>query len=547
MYSNEKDPCLSEHAIAAKFKKLKSFIAHAQEVAQDTEAVVRSLREQNIDPTTYSLTSDLAVNLRHLQELVGNSDDVQIREFFLAALKRKAALVFIEGMIDKELLNRHVIEKLMIMVPNAPYVSDELTYLKNTLLGVVSFSEVFQIEEAVEAVLSGETILLVEGISALVRIDSRKLEYRAISESPTESSLQAARDAFIESLSINITLLRRRIKDPNLIVKKFTLGARSKTAVAIVFIQGIANPGLSLEVERRLTKINVEAFANIGLLQGLMEDHPYSLFPTMLSTERPDKTVAALVEGKVAILMDTSPFALLAPAVFSDFFQVSDDYSEKWAVASLIRFTRYVSALIAVATPALFVAITTFHPGLLPTPLTVTIATARQGIPFPALLEALIMEAFLEILQEAGVRLPKPIGPAVSIVGGLVIGEATVRAGFISAPMVIVIALTAIASFNIANYRINLIVRLCRVPLMLLSSALGMVGVMLGLLAIVGHLSVLESFGVAYLGPLIPKNTGSLSDSKDALVVAPPLKMGERPDYLQSVDGKQLPDNGGQN
>ncbi|MBP2653686.1 MAG: hypothetical protein H6Q73_1255 [Firmicutes bacterium] len=528
--------------IAAKLKNFKSLITHVRDVEDEAEVVARSLSEQYVYPETYQLEASLASNLKHLQEILSDSYDFHFREFIIAALNRQAAVVFIEGMSNQELINRQIIGKLLL--PSATGQGDKpdnevFGYLKNALLAVASLSMEDVMGEAVKRVLAGDTLLLIDGVTGIIVIESRKMEARAISEPETETNIRGSRDGFVESIQTNITLLRRRLKNPNLITKKVTIGVRSETDFAVVYFRGIAHPRLAYEVEQRLRKIKIDVPNGIGVIQGLMEDHPYSPFPTLLATERPDKVVAGLVEGKVAIMMDGIPFILLAPATLSDFFQTSDDYNEKWVVASIIRLSRYVSAVFAMATPAIFVAITTFNPGLLPMLLTVTVANTRLGIPFPAFIEALVMIILLEILQEAGVRLPKTIGPAVSIVGGLVVGEATVRAGLVSAPMVIVIAFTAIASFNIANYRLNLIVRLFRIPLMLLGATLGMFGVMMGFLVMIAHLSMLESFGVPYLTPMIQKNSQQLSDIKDTFVVAPPSFMDERPQYLTPEDAKR--------
>ncbi|MBP2649652.1 MAG: GerA spore germination protein [Firmicutes bacterium] len=539
---NNNDNLSAGKNLAAQVKSLKSLIHHARVIEDEVEVVARSLQEKYVFPEAYQLETSLKKNLKTMKDILSDSYDFHFREFLIVAVNRQAAVVFIEGMSNQELINMQIIDKLMLPpIPGREFSpQDEMfSYIKDTMLSVASISKVDVLSEAVKRLLAGDTLLFVDSIAWLIVVESRKMEARAISEPATEINIRGARDGFVESLQTNITLLRRRIKNPNLITKKVTLGVRSETDIAIVYFRGIVDGKLVHAVEQRLEKIKIDLPNGVGVIQGMMEDHPYSPFPTMLATERPDKVVAGLMEGKVAVMMDGAPFSLLAPATLSDFFQTSDDYNEKWVVSSLIRFARYISALLALATPAVFVAITTFTPGMLPMPLAINIANARLGIPFPAFLEALVMIILLEILQEAGIRLPKTIGPAVSIVGGLVVGEATVRAGLVSAPMVIVIAFTAIASFNIANYRLNLIVRLLRVPLMLMGATLGMFGVMLGYLLLVAHFSMIESFGVPYLEPMIQKSARQLSDVKDTFVVAPPSAMDERPAYLKPEDSQR--------
>lgn len=538
------DPCAKVEGLGVKLRNLKSLITHAREIEQDTEDVARSLKEQYVDTQAYPIDANLEVNLAHIKEILAGSNDFHIREFSIASLSRKAAVVFLEGMSDQEMINTHVIEKLILppltgMLLSPPPQDKIVEHLKNTLLTAASATESIEMNQAVKRLISGDTVLMVDGVASVIIVATRKMEFRAIAEPDSESNIRGPRDGFTEELRVNITLVRRRLKNPNVVVKRFTIGVRSETDVAIVYYRGIVNLKLVYEVERRLKKINIDAALGLGIIQGMIEDHPYSPFPTILITERPDKFAAALVEGKVGIIVDGTPFTLIAPCTLADFFPVSDDYNEKWMSGTFYRLLRYITALFAMITPALYVAVTTFHPGLIPTPLAITVAVSRLGVPFPALIEALIMEFLLEVLQEAGVRLPKNIGPAVSIVGGLVIGDAAVRAGLVSSPIVIITAFTAIASFNIANYRLNLIVRLLRVPFMFLGASFGMFGVMIGLLAVFIHLSIMESFGEPYLAPLIPRNLAHLSDLKDALVVAPPSLINERPAYLEPEDSRR--------
>lgn len=541
--SDKINECTQVERIAAKLRNLKSLITHAKEIEQDTEVVARSLKEQYVDAQVYPITDSLSTNITHVREILAGSSDFHIREFTITPLNCKAAIVFLEGMTDEEILNTHVIGKLTMPPMSGMNVdvnqANPLEYLKNTLLTAASITKTTEMAEAIKRLISGDAMLIVDGITTIVIIASRKMEFRPISEPESEANILAPRDGFTEGLRVNITLLRRRLKNPNLVVKRINIGVRSETDIAIVYFRGIVNIKLVHEVEQRLNKINIDAVVGTGTIKGLIEDHPYSPFPTILATERPDKFASGLVEGKVGILIDGTPFCLLAPVTLADFIQSSDDYNEKWIAGTVFRLLRYVSAFLAMATPAIYVAVTTFHPGLIPTPLAITIAVSRMGVPFPVFVEALLMEFLLEILQEAGIRLPKTIGPAVSIVGGLVIGEATVRAGLVSAPIVIITALTAIASFNIANYRLNLVVRLLRIPLMFLGASFGMFGVMVGLLAIAIHLSTLESFGVPYLESLIPRNAKNLTDLKDVIIVAPPAMMDERPKYLNPEDSKR--------
>lgn len=533
------DKCENEK-ISSQLRDLRSLIAHAQEIKQTTEAIVDTLRIPP-DPGVYQNNTNLDVNLAQMRELFSGSDDIIIRQFVITALQCRAAIVFTESMADTEVITNHILEKLTL----APYTEPcknttyDLNYLKDTLLTAAAFTEVSSMQQIVTQILSGETALWIDGSPTALIVHTRKLESRSISDPLSEMNIRGPRDGFTEELRTNLTLLRRRLLSPDLVAQRLVVGKRSHTDVAMVYFRGIVNYQLVQEVQKRIERIQVDMPIGGNEIQGFIEDHPLSPFPTVLATERPDKLLAAIMDGKVAILVDGSPFALVAPTTLADFFQAGDDFYEKWLPATIIRATRYIASFFAMTLPALYVAITTFHPGLIPTPLTLTIAGSRMGVPLPAFLEALIMETMLEIMQEAGVRLPKSVGQAVSIVGGLVIGEAAVNAGLVSSSMVIITAFTAVASFIIANYRLSLTIRMLRVPLMLLSATLGIFGFTLGLIALLVHLSLLESFGKPYLAPFAPKGWYRLSDLKETLVVVPESFSGERPNYLENIDKRR--------
>lgn len=529
-----------------KLRNLRSLITHAQDAQSDMQVIVNSLRERYQFPESYLLDTDIDVNLKQIKDIVSPSDDITIREFTITALGLRAAIIFVEYMTDEESISQNILSQLV-----SPTLSGKCTdasQLMECIRSSLTASAVHgttDMAEIIQRLLSGDTVLFVDTNASALVITTRKLEMRAISVPMSEPTVRGPKDAFTESLGVNITLLRRRLVNPNFIVKKMAIGVRSENTVALLYFRGITNPNLVYQAEERLKKLTVDIVGSTGLVENLIEGHPFSPFPTLFATERPDKVMAALMDGKIAIMVDGTPFVILAPTTLGDFMQAGDDYYENWIVGSLLRMTRYFAAFFAMVTPALYVAVTTFHPGLIPTPLTLTIAAARMGVPFPALIEAILMEIILEILQEAGVRMPKTIGPAVSIVGGLVLGDAAVRAGLVSAPIVVVISFTAIVSFAIGNYRLSMPLRFFRIPLMLAASVLGMFGVVMGLVAIIVHLSMLESFGEPYLAPFIPKNSSRLSDWKDSIVVAPPVAMTTRPAYLEPGDSEKLGDKNG--
>ena len=321
------------------------------------------------------------------------------------------------------------------------------------------------------------------------------------------------------------------------------IGTYSGTDIAIAYIDGLVDPEVLQEVKKRLGQIKIDGILESGYIEELIEDNPYSPFPQIEHTERPDKVAGALLEGRIAIITDGTPLALIVPVVFWGFLQASEDYYERYMFSSFARMLRVLSALIALIGPAVYIAVTTYHQEMLPTGLLLSIAAQREGVPFPAVVEAFLLEFAFEVLREGGIRLPRPVGQAISIVGALVVGQAAVQAGLVSAAMVIVVALTGIASFTIPAFSMGMTFRLLRFPIMIAASVLGFYGVMLGLLVILTHMCSLRSFGVPYLSPVAPLHYQEL---KDIPIRSPWWRMIRRPKLYRSQDiTRQRPTRGG--
>lgn len=307
----------------------------------------------------------------------------------------------------------------------------------------------------------------------------------------------------------------------------------------VAYLEGIAREEIINEVKARLGRININGVLESGYIEELIEDNPMSPFPQLEHTERPDKVSAAILEGRVAILVDTTPHVLIVPTIFYMFIQSSDDYYERFPIGTLTRFIRIVAYFISVILPAMYIALTSFHQEMIPTSLALSIAASREGVPFPSIGEAFIMEGIFEILREAGLRLPKQAGQAVSIVGGIVIGQAAVQAGIVSQAMVIVVALTGISSFAIPAFNAAASGRLLRFPLMLMASVLGLPGILAGLSIIIIHLNSLRSFGVSYMEPFI---SADKNEFKDIVIRSPWWKMNRLPKYLARIGFKRIGD-----
>lgn len=484
-------------------------------------------------------SKDLEKNLDILQGILGQSKDVIVRRFALGDKRlTRAALIMIDGMVDKALVNENILKPLMYDIHylskrEVPEINST-EYVKNALLSVGDIEETVVINTAVDSVLSGDTVLLLDGLKEALIISLRGWSARSIEEPKTESVVRGSREGFTETLRTNTALLRRKIKNPKFTLEVMKLGVRTKTEICIAYIDGLVNPKLIEEIRRRLNRINTDAILESGYIEQLIEDAPFSIFSTVANSEKPDKVAAKLLEGRAAILVDGTPFVLTVPMLFVESFQTAEDYYSRTFFASTIRIIRFLSYFISILAPALYVALTTFHQELIPTPLLLTMAAAHEGVPFPSVLEAGIMIIAFEILREAGVRLPRPVGQAVSIVGALVIGESAVSAGLIGAPMVIVIALTAVSSFVVPAQTDSGAV--LRFSLLILAGFMGGYGIAIGLFAMFIHLAGLRSFGTPYLSPLAPFNA---NDQKDTFIRAPLWTMLRRPKDIAWYDKKR--------
>ncbi|MFD0679805.1 MULTISPECIES: spore germination protein [unclassified Paenibacillus] len=490
------------------------------------------------------LSTDLNENLQVLYSIYANCTDVIIHNFLIAG-KTKAVLIYIEGLSNIDLIDQHVLAPLMQEITAE---QGNTNMILRTKISVSNKKEVKTVVDVIEQISNGNPVLLVDQEQQGIALGLAKWEKRGVEEPMAESSVRGPREGFTETLAVNTSLLRRKIKSPMLKMKSLKIGRYSQTQVVIAYIEGIADYTLIEEVTNRLQQIDIDGVLESGYIEELIEDNPYSPFPQLLTSERPDVATAGLLEGRVVILVDGTPFILVAPTTLFSLMQTPDDYYQRFMIGTAIRWLRYLFFLVAILVPSAYVAILTYHQEMVPTTLLLSIAKSREEIPFPALVEALLMEITFEALREAGARIPKQIGAAVSIVGALVIGQAATSAGLVSSPMVMVVAITGTASFMIPHYTAGIALRMLRFPIMLLAGVLGLLGLMLGVIVIVIHLCLLRSFGVPYLSPLAPMKG---RDMKDVLIRAPlwmlntrPHLTGEGNKYRQSPGQKPDPTKG---
>ncbi|MDQ8734181.1 spore germination protein [Paenibacillus sp. LHD-38] len=509
-----------------------------------TDDPVQQESANNSQP--HQLYTDLQQNEQQLRSIYANCSDIVYRTFFIEG-QTKAILIYIDGLADSGGIESNVISPLMQEAEGKAYEIGQLAERKISASQAKPFTT---FQECVEYLSNGLPILLRDHEATGLAFGLNKWEKRSIEEPVAESGIRGSREGFTETLRTNTSLIRRIVKSPMLKTEQMKIGGYTQTNVIIAYIEGLVDKTLVEEVRNRLGRIRIDGILESGYIEELIEDMPYSPFPQLLSTERPDVTCANLLEGRVAILVEGTPFVLIAPITLFSLMQSAEDYYQRFWVSTAMRWLRYMFTLISMLLPSLYVAILTFHHEMVPGSLLISMAVSREAVPFPALVEALIMEVTFEALREAGVRLPKQVGSAVSIVGALVIGQAAVQAGLVSAPMVIVVAITGISSFMIPRYIAGIAIRLLRFPLIFLAGSLGLLGIMMGIIAIVLHLSSLRSFGVPYLSAIA---TPKMKELKDVLIRAPWWMMNTRPrltgdynEYRQAPNQKPRPEQGGE-
>lgn len=487
----------------------------------------------DIDPS-FPKNNSLEDRLEWFEDIFKNCSDVIYRRFSLKS-GHKSVLIYLDGMTDQKTISESILNTLLKFAPENP--SDLAQYIFDDEAVTVSQNKlIYDPHQGVDGVMNSSVLLLVDGDKRMMLYPAASYVKRSIEEPPNEAAIRGPREGFNENLDVNITLIRRRIKSSAFKSEIITVGRVTHTKIALLYIEGICQPDLVNEVKRRLSYIDIDGIISSSFLEETIEDTPFSPFPQLLYTERPDAVNASLLEGRIGILVDGTPSALIAPATLTMLMQASEDYYQRYIASSWIRWIRYFFLFISLLLPSIYIAVTTFHPEMIPAKLLTTIAVSREIVPSPAILEALIMEISFEALREASIRIPKSIGQAVSIIGALIIGTAAVQAGIVSAAMVIIVSVTGIASFIIPNFALGLSFRLLRFPIMIFSSIFGLFGIACCLIIFYIHLINLKSFGVPYLSPIVPFNKQGLADT---LFRPPGWAMKTRPPLITNNKRRQ--------
>lgn len=491
-------------------------------------------------PESQKVAAHITDNQAYIKEILGDSPDVVIRRFYLGIDQEEAFILFLEGMIDKEFLANNVMRSLMspeLVDINLPGGKSLARVVRKSLVAVAGITEVEDFNQVLSGVLAGKAALFVNGVNKAFIIAAEGFESRAIGEPNTEQVTKGPREAFSEPLGTNISLIRRRVQNPNLRIENFLIGKKTHTKIAIIYMKDLVKTEILTELRKRLARIDVDQITGAGNLEAYIEDEPFSPFATVNNTERPDVAAARMLEGRVVIFINGTPIALTVPYLFFEGFQSPEDYLHRFYYMTVTRWFRFIGFFITIYLPAFYISLVNFHQEMIPTPLLITIATAKEGTPFPILVEAVGMGIVFELLREAAIRMPRPVGQAVSIVGALVLGESAVSAGLVGAPIIVITALTAITYFMIPA--LLDVVLILRMLLILLAGISGLYGVFLVTMLFLIHLVSLRSFGIPYLAPLVPLDLAGL---KDVLVRAPVWALENRPKALEPLDTRRQAD-----
>ncbi|MFC5557707.1 spore germination protein [Ureibacillus thermophilus] len=493
--------------------------------------IVNEYKEKPLSPR-------LEENIQILKKIFEKDMDYSIRRFELFQ-KTPSAIVYLNSLVDKKVINQDILKQLQEHVMTEEQHANLPQYIMENILYYNDVVTVQNLSQVIGAIVQGKAIVIIDGIQEALELDVLIKEKRSIEEPETERVVRGPRDGFIEQIQTNIALLRYRLPIPEFRVEETEVGVRTKTKVVVCYIEDIANPTLVQEVKKRIDAIEIDGVLDSVYIEHFLEDNPISPFPQLINTERPNRVIGNLLEGRVAVLVDGSPSALIAPATFNQFYHTEEDYNQHWVFSSLVRIFRIMALSFSLTFSAIYVTVFSYHPELIPAKYVVAASTGALTIPFPIVFEVLVLEFSMEVLREASVRMPQQVGGALSIVGVLVVGQAAVQAGFVSPITVVIIGMSTIASFAVPAYNAANTFRMLRFLLIILAGVLGLLGIALGLILVANHMLSLRSFGVPYMSPYAPLDIKSL---KDSIIRAPYRKMTQRPAKIHPQDKTRIGD-----
>lgn len=467
------------------------------------------------------VSANLRENEKYLRSRLENCSDILIRPMRLGDKhKVDCLMVYIEVAVSNMMLDDSALGK---MINHFWEISPEdiQEFVRHNSLGIADVKKLENLDESIDAMLAGNAVFFIDGYDKAMKISSKGYPSTGVMEAESEKVLRGSREGFSDSVKSNSALVRKRLRDTRLKVEEYKIGVRSHTLTQVLYMDDLVHEGLLEEVKERLEEFQIDGILDSGMLEQLTEDVWYSPFPQYQTTERPDRAVQEILKGKVVILCDNSPEALIFPGNFSSFMESSEDWYHRFEMASFLRILRYLAVIMATVLPGLYLAVIRFHTQILPSALILSFAEAREGVPFSSVVELIFLELAFELIREAGVRVPGSLGNAIGIVGGLVIGQAAVEANLVSPIVVMIVALTALGSMTVPNEEFAAAFRLVKYGFLILGGYLGIYGIVLGVYLVIGHLAGLISFGIPYLVPFIKKEQ---KGSKGEGVLRVPLR-----------------------
>jgi Bacillus/Clostridium GerA spore germination protein. len=479
------------------------------------------------------LSSNIEKNISEFKKLCRDCDDIIMTRMELGEQGQIPCFIaYVEVAVSTVMVEGTVLARLLNQIWNLPK-EEFYQHIEKNGFGVSDARILDTMEDGINALMAGNAILFMEGYDKIIKISAKGYPNRGVPKAEVEKVLRGSQEGFSDAVKVNTALIRKRIRDAKLKVKEQQIGVRSRTTLALLYMDDLVEPALLNEIRERLNSFKVDGVLDIGILEQLTEKSWYSPFPQFQYTERPDKAAMAILEGKVVMLSDNSPSALILPTSYNNFFQTSDDFYNRFQMVTFIRILRYIAAIFAMFLPGAYLAVTNFHTQVLPTNLVLSFAAAREGVPFPSVIEILLLELAFELIREAGLRMPGPIGGTIALVGGLIVGQAAVTANLVSPIIVVLIAITALSSFSIPNDEFSAAFRLIKFIMVLVCASLGMYGLVLGIFVVVTHLAKLKSFGYPYLAPFVAGEVNDYQDKRDAIIRYPAFMLKKRPIYTK--------------
>ncbi|WP_291634148.1 spore germination protein [Clostridium sp.] len=474
---------------------------------------------------------DLNGNIELIRNELGVNSPMVVKHFYIGVDQPlEAAIIYVNGITNKDIIDRDILNPLMIHIREnlngkaniGDYLSKRYISMSNTLIED-------DLDEVINHLKRGKTAVLINGALEVIIADTTGGQQRAIMEPMNETASRGPRDGFVENLEVNLSLVRRKVKDKHLTIELLNLGSRTQNDVALVYISDVVDNQVVEEIRKRLEAVNVDAILSTGALDQYIESYPYTVFPQADSTERPDRAIANMVEGRILVFLEGTPMVLIYPVTFMQFFQAVEDYTQRTIISSFVRFLRILAACIVITLPSIYLTLIKFNVELIPIKFVTPIVQSRIGIALTPFLEIMAMELVVEFLREGGLRLPTKIAQTLSLVGGIIIGDTAIQSKMVSPTTLLIVGITVITTFLIPNYDMSLSIRMIRFPMLILANIMGIFGIAVGWFLILVHLSSLDSLGVPYF-------EFHKSDMKDTFIRAPLWKMNKRPEGIPNAN-----------